>query len=84
MGSEMCIRDRLWILRSIFGTRLSVVDDTNDDDVRVEMRGHNDESVAGEIAGLGRRVEVVDPPSVREQLARIGRQLTDAYGPSHA
>jgi predicted DNA-binding transcriptional regulator YafY len=36
-------------------------------------------SAAGELARYGSGVEVVDPPSVRDRLAKIGQELVDTY-----
>ena len=70
------------ILRSMFGTRLTVGDELDDGRVEVEMRGHSEWVVAAEIAGFGDRVEVVEPAVVRELLARIGAELTRSYATS--
>jgi predicted DNA-binding transcriptional regulator YafY len=47
--------------------------------VELELRGHHVHALAGEIAGLGAMVEVLDPPEVRERLAAIGAELTETY-----
>jgi predicted DNA-binding transcriptional regulator YafY len=72
-------REVVWLLRTLFGTRLTLGDDTGDGRVEVEIRGHEVQSVAGELAGLGARVEVLEPAAVREQLATIGAELTRRY-----
>jgi predicted DNA-binding transcriptional regulator YafY len=36
-------------------------------------------SLAGELAGLGSRVEVLEPAEVRERLHEIGRELLGTY-----
>lgn len=71
--------------RMLFGTRLSIGPADDDGCVAVEIRGHNAESVARELAGFGANVEVLEPSEVREQLHRIGRELCETYdhqGPS--
>ncbi len=75
-------RDVIWLLRTLFGTRLTVGDDTGDGQLEVEIRGHEVDSVASELAGLGARIEVVEPAEVRERLATIGAELTRRYGSS--
>lgn len=73
-------RDALPLLRTMFGTRLSVREGSADDEVAdIEVRGHSVASISGELAGLGDRVQVLEPPEVREQLARIGIELTLRY-----
>jgi hypothetical protein len=47
--------------------------------VQVELRGHSTWSLAAEIARFGSRLEIVDPPEIREQLANIGAELTAMY-----
>ena len=73
-------QDAIWLLRSMFGKRLAVGEPDADGRVDVEMRGHHVEAIAGELAGLGERVEVLEPPEVRERLARIGAELAATYG----
>jgi hypothetical protein len=72
-------RDMLGVLRSMFGTRLTIGDDTADGRVAVEVRGQMVESLGGELAGLAPWIEVVEPPEVRAHLARIGVELVDRY-----
>ena len=47
--------------------------------VEIELRGHHVESLAGEVAGFGAALEVLDPPELRERLARVGAELTATY-----
>ena len=39
--------------------------------VEIEVAGAHVDALAGELAGLGARVEIVDPPAVRDDLAAI-------------
>jgi predicted DNA-binding transcriptional regulator YafY len=52
--------------------------------VRAEVRGYEAESAAAELVGFGHHVEVVGPPEVRDQLARLGAELVERYGPPPA
>jgi predicted DNA-binding transcriptional regulator YafY len=74
------------LLRWRFGTRLSVGGPVEVDGfgpgVSAEVRGQSERSLAGELAGLGALVVVVDPPSLRARLAGIGEELVDLYGPA--
>jgi predicted DNA-binding transcriptional regulator YafY len=72
-------RDILEPLASMFGRRLRVVADTGGDRVEIEIRSWSDFVLATELAGFGRRVDVAHP-EVRAHLARIGAELTAAYG----
>jgi predicted DNA-binding transcriptional regulator YafY len=73
--------DVVGLLRMMFGTRMQVgaADGGDDERVPVEVRGHHEYSLAGELAGLGDRVEVIGPPEVRARLVEIGRELVDRY-----
>lgn len=74
-------------LRWIFGTLLTSVDDSPARSgshagwpvVTIEAR--DVQGFAGQIAGFGSGVELLDaPPGVAEQLRLVGRQLTEMYG----
>ncbi len=66
-------------LRSSLGTRVSVGQANADGRVDVEIRSWSARSLAGELAGFGRSVEVLDPPEVGVELARIGDELRERY-----
>jgi predicted DNA-binding transcriptional regulator YafY len=67
------------IVQSHFG-RHCVVDGTEPDSrLRLTVAAHTPVSIAEQLAGWGSAVEVVDPPSVRSELARIGGELTVRY-----
>ena len=72
------------ILRLAFGNRVRIGPPVGADRVEVELRGHNVESLAGEIAGFGAAVEVLDPPEVRERLAQLAAELRSLYAPRDA
>jgi len=69
----------LEVLRSVLGTRISIGTTEPDGRVAIEVRGHHVEAIAGELAGFGAAVEVLEPADVRERLARIGHDLTRTY-----
>ncbi len=66
-------------LRHTLGTRLRIGMAIDDGRVEVEIRSHSEYSVAGELAGFGSVVEVVEPPSVRSRLAGIAVELSALY-----
>ena len=68
------------LCRMVFGSRLSIGPPEPDGRVPLEIRGHHSSSLAAEIAGFGTRVEVVAPPEVRSELARVGDELRTTYG----
>lgn len=73
-------REVLPWLRSIFGIRFSVREDADGERPLVEVRSWSAHTVAAELASFGSGVEVTGPAEVREELARIGAELTALYG----
>jgi predicted DNA-binding transcriptional regulator YafY len=67
------------ILRMLLGTRVRIGAAGSDGRVEVELRGHSHRSLAGEIAGVGAALEIVDPPELRVHLRQIGTELADLY-----
>ncbi|MDG4857943.1 WYL domain-containing protein, partial [Streptomyces sp. T-3] len=65
------------------GGRLSIAgpDPRADGWLAITVEGPSPEVVAAQLAGLGARVEILEPPAAREQLARLAAQLTAVYGP---
>lgn len=83
------------VLRAQFGQHLMVLPDpglpdrepgglgSGDGDgalVTLEVRAHLVRGLAEQLAGWGRQVEVLDPPELRTELARIGAELVQSYG----
>jgi predicted DNA-binding transcriptional regulator YafY len=66
-------------LRSSLGNRVSVREDAGNH-VEIEIRSWSARSLAAELAGFGRWVEVLHPAEVRRELARIGDELRERYG----
>lgn len=69
----------LSVLRSHFGRHCAVIGE-QDGRVEVTVAAHWARSIAEQLAGWGDMVEVVEPESVRAELARIGRELSARYG----
>ncbi len=67
------------ILRRILGDRVRVGAAGPDGRAELEIRAWNEYSLAAEIAGFGRAVEVLSPPGVRLHLARIAGELAAVY-----
>jgi predicted DNA-binding transcriptional regulator YafY len=68
------------ILRWMFGRQLTAEESARADGrVGVQLGGQDVRQLAMRIAGFGNRVEVRGPDEAREELARIGRELTAAY-----
>ncbi|HSS09943.1 MAG TPA: YafY family protein [Acidimicrobiales bacterium] len=68
------------ICRWVLGNRVRIGPAGVDGRVEIEFRGHHIESLAGEIAGLGSALEVIDPPELRDRLAQVGAELMATYG----
>lgn len=62
-----------------FGGRLEVGGATTDGRIEVVIRGNDEHTLAGELAGLVEWIEVTSPPAVRGHLASIGNALVERY-----
>ncbi len=71
--------DAVGLCRFVFGNRVRIGPAGDDGRVEVELRGHSTRSLAGELAGMGGAVEVVDPADLRRQLAAIAVELVELY-----
>ncbi|MFC4608234.1 helix-turn-helix transcriptional regulator [Streptomyces maoxianensis] len=69
------------VLEGLFGGRLRTGRSLPDGWMEIEVDGPSPEVVAAQLAGLGARVEVLDPPQARERLARLAAELAATYGP---
>lgn len=79
-----CAPGGLDVLRMGFGGRLEVGGSTADGRIEVVIRGHDEHTLAGELAGLVGWIEVTGPPGVRNHLASIGAALAERYGSANA
>jgi predicted DNA-binding transcriptional regulator YafY len=75
--------ESLSLLRWVFGRRLRIGPPRADGRVEIELRSASTRALAGEIAGFGRTIEVLEPEEIREHLSQIGHELSDLYGPNH-
>lgn len=74
-----CAADGLGLLRIAFGHRLEVGGGLPDGRVEIVIRGRDDDTLAGELAGLTEWLEVTGPQGVRDHLAAIGSALVARY-----
>ena len=79
VASALVQADSLWMCRAVLGNRVRIGPTTADGRVEVELRGHSVRSLAGEVAGFGVLLEVIEPPEMREHLAAIGAELAGLY-----
>lgn len=71
--------DIVRLLRYLFGDRLRVGPARPDGRVDVQVSGPDLAIIAGQLASVGSRVEVLDPPEVRRRLGELGRELATLY-----
>jgi predicted DNA-binding transcriptional regulator YafY len=64
----------------VLGGRLRIGRTLPDGWLEIEVDGPTTKLVASQLAALGARIEVLDPPEAREQLARLAAELTQVYG----
>ncbi|CAN5398533.1 WYL domain-containing protein [soil metagenome] len=69
------------VLRAQFGRHCEPLEALDDGRVRVRVAASMAISIAETIAGWGAAVEVLEPDSVRAELARLGSELAARYGP---
>jgi predicted DNA-binding transcriptional regulator YafY len=69
-----------YALRAQFGPRTTTLGELGDGRVEVELGAQTATMIAERLAGWGTLLEVLGPPEVRDELARIGHELVDRYG----
>ncbi|MFD9733435.1 helix-turn-helix transcriptional regulator [Umezawaea sp. NPDC059074] len=67
------------VLRTHFGRHCRVEEDYADGRSRVHVAAPTPLDIARHLAGWGAQLEVVEPPSVKAELGRIGAELADRY-----
>jgi predicted DNA-binding transcriptional regulator YafY len=67
------------VLRWMFERQLDVGQPQDDGRIAVTVRGQRVEALAAQLAGFGKRVEVVGPQAAREHLERTGHELVGLY-----
>jgi predicted DNA-binding transcriptional regulator YafY len=68
-------------LRSQFGEQAVTAESVDDQRTRLRVNAQTGSIIARGLAGWGEHLDVVEPPSLREELARIGRHLVDRNRP---
>ncbi|MBP2335913.1 putative DNA-binding transcriptional regulator YafY [Saccharothrix coeruleofusca] len=92
VGEVERLRSRTWatvlvetrfvpVLRDQFGRHCETGEEVGER-TRVRLGAPTPLDIARHLAGWGALIEVVEPPSVREELARIGAELTARYAGS--
>lgn len=71
----------LSVLQAQFGAHAHEIEDAGEGTlVHVRVAAPTTLDIARHLAGWGSTISVIDPPGVREHLARLGRELVDDYG----
>jgi predicted DNA-binding transcriptional regulator YafY len=70
------------VLRWIFQRQVAVGEPRRDGRLPVSISGQSTDGIAYQLAGFGGSIEVIAPEEARQCLARIGGELSTAYGPS--
>lgn len=79
-AQAVCAPHGMHLLRMGLGDRLDVGGSTPDGRIEVVIRGYDEYTLAGELAGLVEWLEVTGPAGVRDHLAAIGGALVERYG----
>ncbi|MES4906963.1 MULTISPECIES: WYL domain-containing protein [unclassified Streptomyces] len=69
------------VLRDRFGRHCHLDTELDGGRARVRVAAPTPLDIARHLAGWGTLIDVLEPPSVQAELARIGAELTDRYGP---
>lgn len=69
----------VWVLRDHFGRHCEPGDELEDGRMRVRVGAPTPTDIARTLSGWGAVVEVLEPSSVRAELARIGTELATLY-----
>ncbi|MCY1143235.1 WYL domain-containing protein [Actinoplanes sp. Pm04-4] len=69
----------VWVLRDHFGRHCHPGEPLGDGRVRVRVGAPEARDIARTLSGWGSTVEVLEPSTVRRELARIGAELTTLY-----
>lgn len=70
---------RLHVLQRQFGRHCTPLDTQPDGRLRVQIAAHIPLSIAERIAGWGNDIEVLEPDSLKTELARLGKELLTRY-----
>src|SRR5689334_4958527 len=80
LSARVVIEPRyLMVLMDHFGRHCRVEGDYDRERVSVRVAAPTPLMIAQQLAGWGALVEVLDPPSVQAELARLGRELVQRY-----
>jgi predicted DNA-binding transcriptional regulator YafY len=80
MSATLLIEDRfVWVMKDRHGRHLEVVGPVADGRIELRLTAPTPLMIAQHLAGWGGTIEVLDPPSVQAELARLGTELATRY-----
>lgn len=79
-ATALVVAEAVGWVRASFGVRVTVGESVEDGRVEVELRSWSAHALAGELAGFGAMVEVIEPAEARVELWRVGEELSRVYG----
>jgi predicted DNA-binding transcriptional regulator YafY len=80
LAATVLISERyLWALQDRMGRHCEVVGPIEGGRIKVRVTAPTPLMIAQHLAGWGGSIEVLDPPSVQAELARLGQELTSRY-----
>jgi predicted DNA-binding transcriptional regulator YafY len=80
LAANVLISERyLWVLQDRMGRHCEVIGPVEDGRIKVRVTAPTPLMIAQHLAGWGGSIEVLDPPSVQAELARLGQELTTRY-----
>jgi predicted DNA-binding transcriptional regulator YafY len=80
MAATLLIEERfLWVLQDRHGRHVEVVGPVEDGRIKLRLTAPSPVMIAQHLAGWGAMIEVLDPPSVQAELARLGKELASRY-----
>jgi predicted DNA-binding transcriptional regulator YafY len=80
MAATLLIEERfLWVMQDRHGRHVEVVGPVEDGRIKLRLTAPTPLMIAQHLAGWGGMIEVLDPPSVQAELARLGTELATRY-----
>jgi predicted DNA-binding transcriptional regulator YafY len=80
MAATLLIEERfLWVMQDRHGRHVEVVGPVGDGRIKLRLTAPTPLMIAQHLAGWGGMIEVLDPPSVQAELARLGKELAARY-----
>lgn len=83
LAATVLVQERhLWVMQDRLGRHCEVLGSPGDGWVRTRITAPTPLMIAQHLAGWGGSIEVLEPPSVQEELARLGAELVSRYAPT--